>query len=126
MFDSALAVTGGVLLVTPGLLADAIGLLLQIPPVRRVLGRWILRRFFAVESVTIDPRTRPGATRAPGPDRTRGADLGPGAHEPGERAQTPGGSKRPADGPVIEGEFERLGERTLDPKRPRPNGADRS
>ncbi|HKJ62283.1 MAG TPA: FxsA family protein, partial [Hyphomicrobiales bacterium] len=38
----------GLLLLTPGLLTDTIGLLLFVPPVRRGLARWVFRR--AVQS----------------------------------------------------------------------------
>ena len=126
VFDSALAVTGGVLLLTPGLLADAIGLLLQIPPVRGLIGRWLMRRFFGIEQVNVGPRGRQGAPRSPGQGSAGGTDRGSGAKGSDGRGSTTAGSERPADGPVIEGEFERLGERTIDPKRPRPNGADRT
>jgi UPF0716 protein FxsA len=33
---------GGALLLTPGFITDALGFLLLIPPVRQVLGRWVL------------------------------------------------------------------------------------
>ena len=112
MFDSALAVAGGVLLVTPGLIADGLGLALQVPLVRRVVGRWLMRRFFNIEDVTVERRPGRGprgeAGRGPNPDLRRG-----------ERAP-------PGDGPVIEGEYQRIVERPADPKRPRPNGVDRT
>jgi UPF0716 protein FxsA len=37
--DGALALTGGLLLIVPGFIADAIGLLLMVPFVRRLAGR---------------------------------------------------------------------------------------
>ena len=92
MFDSALAVAGGVLLVTPGLIADGFGLLLQIPPVRRMLASWLMKTFFHVEDIVVERGEAP--------------------HEPRPRSAAASG-----DGPVIEGEFERLEERTLDPKK---------
>ncbi|HEU0265496.1 MAG TPA: FxsA family protein, partial [Geobacterales bacterium] len=47
LLDGALVVLGGVLLVLPGLMADALGLFLLLPPgralVRWLIGRWWLR-----------------------------------------------------------------------------------
>jgi len=40
----ALIVVAGTLLLTPGFLTDAVGLLLLLPPVREAVRRWILRR----------------------------------------------------------------------------------
>ena len=110
MFDSALAMAGGVLLVTPGLIADGLGLLLQVPLVRSYVGRWLIKRYFSIEDITVARRPNAEASRDP----RSGARTGP------RPARTAAG-----DGPVIDGEFERLEERTLDPKRPRPNGFDR-
>ena len=91
LFDSALAVAGGVLLVTPGLIADGLGLLLQVPPMRRMLAGWLVRTFFRVEDITVERRQTP--------------------REPRQRPAAPG------EGPVIEGEFERIEDRTIDPKK---------
>lgn len=51
--DGALIIIGGALLLTPGFLTDAVGLVLLLPPTRaaikaasrRLLGRWAERRF---------------------------------------------------------------------------------
>ena len=115
MFDSALAVLGGVLLITPGLIGDGLGLLLQVPLVRRVVGRWLVQRFFRIEDVTVE--RRPGMGQGTDPRGTR----------PGNDHMRPwtGTSSSPrGDGPVIEGEFERLDEKSTDPKRPHPKGLD--
>ena len=114
MFESALAMAGGVLLFTPGLIADGIGLLLQVPLVRRLVGRWLIMRYFSVEDVTVQRRPEGDLRRGPRPDPRDPAGTRQAAH-----------GDRPRDGPVIDGEFERLEERTLDPRRPRPNGGDR-
>lgn len=48
LFDGAALLVAGVLLLTPGFVTDAFGLLLLIPPARRVIGRglfgWLARR----------------------------------------------------------------------------------
>lgn len=94
MLDSAMVVVAAVLLMTPGLIADATGLLLLVPPVRQALAHLALRNAIVVGSVKTgrDPF---------GPDR---------------RGPRSGYDERASDGdqgPVIEGEFERLDERPV-------------
>lgn len=100
VLDGLFLMVAGVLLMIPGLITDAMGLLLLIPPLRR----WVARHAFAGIIWGVPPpeeRRPPG--EAPGPQDT----------EPFNRRP------RPADGgPVIEGEFERLDER------PRPRRRD--
>lgn len=117
MFDSALAAAGGVLLITPGLIGDGLGLLLQVPLVRRVVGRWLVQRFFRIEDVTVhrQPAMAPGT-------EPRGPRPGNDPMRPGPKAS---GSPR-GDGPVIDGEFERIDERPSTPKKPHPNSLDKS
>ncbi len=43
LVDGALILIGGILLVTPGFLTDAAGLLLLVPGVRRRIRRWLRR-----------------------------------------------------------------------------------
>jgi UPF0716 protein FxsA len=45
VFDGALLLVAGVLLVIPGFVTDALGLLLLVPPVRAVARRFATRRF---------------------------------------------------------------------------------
>jgi UPF0716 protein FxsA len=92
VLDGALLMMAGLLLITPGFITDAVGLVLLIAPLRHALGRSIARRTFE----------RSGA-------RDEGA---PG----GGRTSSPGDGK----GPVIEGEFERLDEKPRDPRPPGP------
>ena len=47
VFDGALILVAGVLLVVPGFVTDALGLLLLLPPVRAVARRYARRRFLA-------------------------------------------------------------------------------
>lgn len=59
LVDGLLILIAGVVLLTPGLLTDAAGFLLLVPPLRARLRRLLRRRFgarFAVASRTADPR----------------------------------------------------------------------
>ncbi|MGE0701322.1 MAG: FxsA family protein [Hyphomicrobiaceae bacterium] len=107
MIDSALVVVAGVLLMTPGLIADAVGLALLVPPFRRWLAGVALRNSVVVGSVRVD-----GRSFEAGPETMARPEARP---EPPPTAD--GG------GPLIEGEFERLDERPIDPRR-RPRQPD--
>ena len=98
MLDGALLALAGILLVTPGFIADAFGLMLLIPPVRQALAHWAGSRMFVFGGFDRDPG-RGGRPDAASPSGAAGN------HGHGE------------DGPVIEGEFERLDERPIDGKR---------
>jgi UPF0716 protein FxsA len=84
-------VVAGVLLITPGVIADAIGLALLVPPLRRLIGRAVFGRVRIVH-----PTAGPG----------RAAD-GPGA---GAAAASPRSAHKPrrGAGPVIETDYRRL------------------
>lgn len=95
----------GAFLLTPGLLTDTVGFLLLIPTVRMAVAKWTLRKILQSGSVhvsvfgeqsTTDPETEGGAPRE--------------AH-------------RYEGGPIIDGEFERVDERSIRGKR-RQKGAD--
>jgi UPF0716 protein FxsA len=91
--DGALILFGGALLLTPGFLTDAVGLVLLFPPSRagvkglfgRMLGRWAQRRFIPAGSRRIHSAT---VTRSRRADRgaTRPEEGGPSTREvgPGE------------------------------------------
>ncbi len=90
VLDGLFLLVAGALLLTPGLLTDAVALVLLVPPLRRLIGRacmrWLVRR-----------------------TRARVATYGPRRwkpHPPPERR----------DGPIIEVEFERVG-KTSEPNR---------
>lgn len=55
VFDGLCLLLAGLLLLTPGFLTDSFGLLLFIPPLRRGIGRGLLRRLL----VPRGPRRRP-------------------------------------------------------------------
>jgi UPF0716 protein FxsA len=89
VLDGLFLVVAGALLLTPGLLTDVVALALLVPPVRRAVARacvrWLMRR----AEVRLTTYARGGT-------------------EP-ERA--PPSAARPGEGPIIEGEFERVDER---------------
>jgi UPF0716 protein FxsA len=92
VMDGLGILVAGLLLLTPGLLTDAIGLLLFIPPVRRGLARWLFRR--AVESGKVkfagfgQPRTHHG--------------------RPGHAGSATSGFKKPGNDNVVDAEFETI------------------
>lgn len=96
VLNGAFMVLAGGLLFSPGLLCDAAGLLLLIPPVRHLVARWSVARLLQDAEIHVAAH---GATH--------GATHGDGHLTPGGRV----------GGPVIEGEFERLGEPGPDPNR---------
>lgn len=116
MLDSALTAMAGMLLILPGLICDTIGLLLLVPPLRRQIARFTVKSFFG-----IDGMARPANDT--GPDRRPGF----GRDGPGRDPDHPGPRPRgPASGPVIEGDFEVVEERTVDRSRRKPDAPDRS
>jgi UPF0716 protein FxsA len=42
VFTAVCLLIGGALLLTPGFITDTVGFLLLVPPVRQVLGRWVM------------------------------------------------------------------------------------
>jgi UPF0716 protein FxsA len=97
--DGAMLIAAGLLLLTPGLVTDSLGLLLLVPGVRGSLARWGLEQLKRRGLMHVHVfRER----REPRPES--GSPSGP---EPGPRPPRPPSG----DGPVIEGEFERLDER---------------
>lgn len=87
--DSAFLMMAGLLLITPGFLSDAVGLLLLIPPLRRWLGRSTVGRVIERSGLDAEAQT------------PRASPVYEGK------------------GPIIEGEFERLSERPSDPQAPK-------
>jgi UPF0716 protein FxsA len=97
--DGAFLLLAGGLLVMPGFITDGLALLLLIPPMRRAVARWCVRRL--AESVHLELK----------------------AHEARRQGNTHEAQPNVAGGPIIEGEFERLSEKA---PAPHPsNGADR-
>ena len=84
VLDGALMLLAGALLIAPGFVTDAVALALLVPPLRRTVARATVRRL------------------------VEGAHRQARVHKSGNEAGTAG----KVDGPVIEGEFVRLGERS--------------
>jgi len=87
-FGSGLLMMAGTLLVLPGPLSDVVGLLLLLPPVRSLVARWVARRV-TIYTETIRTTSQPSAE----PPSSGGTNAGP----------------------IIDGEFERLDERSIHP-----------
>jgi UPF0716 protein FxsA len=101
--DGLFLLVAGALLLTPGLITDAVALALLVPPIRRVIARagmqWLRRRAL----LNVESFTQEGA--------------------PQSRAGRPRQSRRDDHGPIIEGEFERLDEGPSEPRRNRGRGS---
>lgn len=81
VFDGAMVILGGALLLTPGFLTDIAGLLLLAPPTRAVLWRFVRR--MVVARVSFGPRVAYwGYRRAGGP--RPGTGTPPGTPRPGD------------------------------------------
>jgi UPF0716 protein FxsA len=104
--DGMLVLLGGGLVLFPGFVSDALGLLCLLPPTRRVLAG-LLRRYAArrVQARVVRVRARRGPA---GPYRPAGPPgPAPGPVEP-PRLDRPGGrgAERPGRGRVIDGEID--------------------
>jgi UPF0716 protein FxsA len=103
VLDGLFLLVAGALLLTPGLITDAVALALLVPPVRRAVAgacvRWVLRRA-DIRIKTYTPQDGTGD----GPERSR-PSAGPG------------------DGPIIDGEFERVEQRPVPHRNGRPGSS---
>jgi UPF0716 protein FxsA len=125
IIDGSFLMVAGALLLTPGLLTDFAGIALLIKPVRSFVSRWVVRKVIGVAVFQSGTSGRQSKRRRQTNDRPGFAE--PGVHDQAggnttahnERDAQPSRSDQNAKGPIIEGEFERLDERTIDPKRKR-------
>lgn len=97
MVDGGMMVLAGGLLIMPGLITDTLGLLLLIPAVRHFVATRLLAGMFGAATVHAEVYEDDG----------RGSRRYDGRHD-GRRGDD-------GNGPVIEGDFERLDERPVDP-----------
>ena len=65
MLEGALLLVGALLLLTPGFFTDALGFACLLPPSRRLLSLWLLKRF-----MVITPAGQPGQSPGAHPSRT--------------------------------------------------------
>ena len=111
--DGAFLMAAGLLLIAPGVITDAVGLLLLIPQLRHAVAAWSVRRILrssVIRSTTFTRATFRTTTE-------RGAWP---ADRDGRNGSAPG------DGPVIDGEFERIDERPIETRRPSQGPSQRS
>lgn len=99
MMEGAMTVMAGVFLIMPGLITDTLGLLLLIPPVRHFIATRLAAGMFG------------GDVHVEVFESERGHERRPGN----------GKSSVENNGPVIEGDFERIDERRVDPRKGRSN-----
>ena len=87
----------GTFLLTPGILTDSFGFFLLIPPIRHFIAKWCLKRFVSSASVHVHM-------------------SGMGQQEPPRNNPNPGTGPSQASksgGPVIDGDFVRVDEKTV-------------
>ena len=92
VLDGALMLLAGALLIMPGFVTDAMALALLVPAIRRRVARTTVRRL--VEHAQLQVKVHKSASRVEGGVAGKGGLAGE------------------DDGPVIEGEFVRLGEKS--------------
>lgn len=74
LVDGLMILVAGALLITPGVLTDLVGFALLLPTFRRIVKRWLKRRFQAQIAVFPPNRGRPYPTDRP-PQRDRIIDV---------------------------------------------------
>ena len=108
--DGAFFMLAGLLLIAPGIITDAVGLTLLVPPLRHRFAAWSVRKALKAGKVHVDVFSQSSKRRATNPDTGQYSASGSSQTYSDPQAH-------PTEGPVIDGEFERLDERTVEPNR---------
>lgn len=128
--DGTFVMFAGLLLISPGLLTDLLGLLLLIPPLRRVIGNWGMGKLQASGKLHTWTETRSSRGSSGTADTQERFEPRGGSSSEARTADEPT-SKRWNSGrhgtrgagtksaPIIDGEFERIDEKPVDPKKPK-------
>jgi UPF0716 protein FxsA len=121
--DGTFVLFAGLLLISPGLITDLLGLLLLIPPVRRLIGNWSVAKLLASGKIhtwtahTTETRSSGGYSNTAESHERFEPNPSSDSAEP-KRWNTRGPGSRPTapkSAPVIDGEFQRIDEKTVDP-----------
>lgn len=103
LLDGVCVVIAGILLIIPGFLSDLLALVLLIPPLRRLMGRWLVGRLAAGNAFQVFGSA--GFSQTPGgfqPGSGSGSGAGSGPAGPSFQAQ-PG---------VIDGDYQDVSDQT--------------
>ncbi len=110
LLDGLIQLTAGMLLIFPGLISDFLGLILLIPAVRHVLVTRVLPKLFPITTFTANMAGTASRTA----DSTRSSPFDP---QPSGPMKSGVNRPEPGDGVTIEGEYERVSEKTVAPER---------
>lgn len=132
IIDGMFLLVSGAFLLTPGILTDAVGMLLLIPQVRTQIRLWGLHRMmmsgnvhFRVFTSGMDKNDGTSSSaETPRPGGPRQEHTAPPSGSPSQRKRwrsprNRGRGNASSSNTVIDGEYERLGDRTINPNRPR-------
>ncbi len=75
LFDGLLILIAGIVLITPGILTDAIGFALLLPPVRTVMRRILIKRLMAKFEIHVSQMHAGPSDDAPTGERDRIIDV---------------------------------------------------
>ncbi|MFV0367676.1 MAG: FxsA family protein [Hyphomicrobiaceae bacterium] len=114
VLEGFVLLVAGLLLLTPGILTDTVGFILLVPPIRQFLVRHALARVFVTTVGGGSPHGNWRTGGRSGQQEWTDAEFED-VTRPGEGH--PNGGPTQDQGPIIEGEYERLDERSVDPKR---------